>query len=692
MLSACLEGQTDRDVHGSLSGEIEAAMLHDCKTILERRFLNLQEKFTNNRWRLADDDMSEITVMLSECEKRLSLFLKGRINAEGEAETLPMELFRAKDEVKVLLDGLVDVRTIQQELLVVPSFAEQMKPYAQDGTHSHPQNEKERDLHIDHVEIAWGGTIERVYFSAPRFTQHLNDETKAKFLENCDLATTERRNKELLGAVDTLMDQMKNVEFFASRFKFYRFVQTYFDYIKLSNYLIIVLLNMNVLFSSEELAAPYPLLTDCPSSERLANGYCEIPDDLFPSFLLTCALGGMNFSIYFIIIGFVGLTEVPFVITQTEKAVKEFTTERTLDSTDIKFPFKPYLNWWALRPSAMMLGFVVVFMIIHSANFESSSTIYGFMAFFTSLFFAISLRQLVVVPWTWYLKLYTIIFDLTLSKPFLRNCVTLQVFCGLGFYDNKWFSVMLFDIFNNSRVLQDVLRAITQPAAKLFMVLYTMAITVIVFAMFGVRTFGTEEFHHREDESSCDSTLACFAYIFYAAVPAGDISGIMKHISPSEDGDLFWGRMLYDLVFFVWMVVLLFNIVAGLMLDTFSALREEENKRYDILTNSCFICGIRRSEYINQGLPSSAPSFDQHIEEEHNIWSYVNFVAKLKSKDPRNYNGREAYVWSKCSVNSLDWLPNKTSLYIEQAHEQRAINSEEEDGDTSANDSSDDED
>ena len=294
------------------------------------------------------------------------------------------------------------------------------------------------------------------------------------------------------------------------------------------------------------------------------------------------------------------------------------------------------------------------------------------------LLFCRGLRRSVVVPYNVPLQFFTITYDLVITKPFLRNHVGLQVFSFLGFQDNQWFTLMLFDIFNNSSVLQDIVRSITVPAPKLIMIFYTIIITVAVFATFGFRAFGTTEFQpgddvsrYDDDEFICHSALSCFMYIFYAGVPGGSITDLMRAVT-INDGPHYWNRIAYDLIFFIWMGILLFNIITGLMLDTFSALREEANEREDTLANSCFICGITRAAYDDLGLGNDAPSFDVHIEEEHSIWSYVNFLADLKDKNAHDFDGRETFVHEQITNGSLNWLPNRTSLHIENQRREAA--------------------
>ena len=65
----------------------------------------------------------------------------------------------------------------------------------------------------------------------------------------------------------------------------------------------------------------------------------------------------------------------------------------------------------------------------------------------------------------------------------------------------------------------------------------------------------------------------------------------LDFVNSNREGMEFIGRLAYDLTFFVWVGILLFNVITGLIVDTFSRLREEDAKRIDVLANECFICG-----------------------------------------------------------------------------------------------------
>ena len=55
---------------------------------------------------------------------------------------------------------------------------------------------------------------------------------------------------------------------------------------------------------------------------------------------------------------------------------------------------------------------------------------------------------------------------------------------------------------------------------------------------------------------------------------------------------LFVLRTMYDLTFFIIVIVIIIqNLIFGVIIDTFAALRAEKNKREEVLKNTCFICG-----------------------------------------------------------------------------------------------------
>lgn len=101
--------------------------------------------------------------------------------------------------------------------------------------------------------------------------------------------------------------------------------------------------------------------------------------------------------------------------------------------------------------------------------------------------------------------------------------------------------------------------------------------------------------------------------------------------------------MLFDVAFFVIVIILLLNIIFGIIIDTFGRLREEASAKADFLASYCFICGIPK-DVFESGVSKTnggTSSFAHHIKFEHNMWDYIFYLIYLKNKPKTEYTGVE---------------------------------------------------
>jgi hypothetical protein len=234
----------------------------------------------------------------------------------------------------------------------------------------------------------------------------------------------------------------------------------------------------------------------------------------------------------------------------------------------------------------------------------------------------------------------------------------------------EYFTLELLDIVIISPVIADFIQAVITPAKALALVFYLFACTVLIFASFGMSHFHsalqapTYDFETgQEGREECSSTLNCFILVFYhGLIRSGDMIEDLVSANPGAD---YFSRIVFDSFFFVWVGIILMNLITGLMVDTFDFIREEKQRTAQVLKNDCFVCGTLRSTYENYAMGNSAPSFDAHLAEDHNVWTYVYFIAYLKAKDPTEHSGIESYVWSQLKEESLEWIPTRTSFVLE---------------------------
>jgi len=170
----------------------------------------------------------------------------------------------------------------------------------------------------------------------------------------------------------------------------------------------------------------------------------------------------------------------------------------------------------------------------------------------------------------------------------------------------------------------------------------------------------------------CRSLLGCFYVLFYGGLSdAGNLKNFLATANPGAP--VYLKRIAFDSIFFIWVGIILLNIITGLMVDTFSRLREEKKQRNDTLEHECFVCGLTRGAYEDLTLASAAvahaavPPFDAHVGQDHDLWAYVHYVAYLGAKDPTEDSGIESFVRAQVAHHLLEWVPSRTSYALQQA-------------------------
>ena len=134
------------------------------------------------------------------------------------------------------------------------------------------------------------------------------------------------------------------------------------------------------------------------------------------------------------------------------------------------------------------------------------------------------------------------------------------------------------------------MRAVTDPIADIAAVFLLMVFVIVIFTMVGLYSFGqlitletgemqlnmTSGFIEPAEPGQCPNLAACFIQILDVGLRSGDIVGESFDDVTYEDGAGPWLlRVTYGLLFFLVIGVILFDIVTGIIIDKFSALREE---------------------------------------------------------------------------------------------------------------------
>ena len=255
------------------------------------------------------------------------------------------------------MDALVHLSSIYVELSLMPEFSAELEQLTDKRRKA--MGKDIMDTGVGKVEVSWNGRIESVNFKLPPEAAYLSEFTKEYFMQECDLSTSEKRMKALFEHMPVFIAEMERIYMLAETFPVYRVVAKTIVSFKKGLYLMVVLLNINVL-----------MVTFGNSSE---HGYNRLhraifhPGDEIISIYLTAFLALLLIAGYATVVVYHGLTEIPILI----KDLDDRTEAQLADPT-----IKPdaYRDAGAFGLWGAALLFNLVFIYIHAINYGNISS------------------------------------------------------------------------------------------------------------------------------------------------------------------------------------------------------------------------------------------------------------------------------------------------------------------------------
>ena len=260
--------------------------------------------------------------------------------------------------------------------------------------------------------------------------------------------------------------------------------------------------------------------------------------------------------------------------------------------------------------------------------------------------------------------LYVGFFDVFLFNREI-NIFLLSIILNILFLllNNYLFLVIeILFIANIVPTLSDILKAIRIKYLHIILVLLFDFLIVYVFSWLGFFFFQDFFVYDEILESSsgslisegfCYSSVQCYLYyISLGTRSGGGIGDSISAVSYQKDVKMFIARFFHDMLFFIIVNLILGNVFLGIIIDTFGELRDAQLENENDRKNICFICQLSSDACMTRNI-----DFDKHVNEEHNIWNYVYFLAYLYLGNPNNFNRVENSVWEKLANQDYSWIP-----------------------------------
>ena len=232
----------------------------------------------------------------------------------------------------------------------------------------------------------------------------------------------------------------------------------------------------------------------------------------------------------------------------------------------------------------------------------------------------------------------------------------------------------LLDVVLISRTLRTVIVALTRPLYELIVSTYLIGAVVVAFTVAGLLLFETPGAPSDPppgapyDDDFCVSLKRCIMVNVYNGIIDGTMASVSKQISSAgaaygkglpTAADL---RRMYMQLFFNFVVaLLLLNMVAGIIIDTFSQLSQESLEASKIKMNECFTTGLHRSQFETL----KEVDFDLDHKPRCAMLNYVHFIGYVMHKDCVNDSPLERVVRDKLRDGDASWIPTLTCFSLE---------------------------
>ena len=232
------------------------------------------------------------------------------------------------------------------------------------------------------------------------------------------------------------------------------------------------------------------------------------------------------------------------------------------------------------------------------------------------------------------------------------------IFAILGIVEhNFFFAFHLIEFIISQPILQYVFRAIVDPIAQLA---YTFIFFFILIYFYSLIIF--YYFQDIMPDYSCDSPAICMVFIYSNTFTSGgNLGNFIDEKHENSDGDMV--RYALDISYTIIMVWLVWQMVSGLIVDTFESLRGTREDKEDDMKSTCFICDLDKEEI--EKYYRGKEGFERHLKD-HSVFNYFFYTFYLEDKDSSEYSGLESYIKDQIDNESISWFPNKNSLKIEE--------------------------
>ena len=255
-------------------------------------------------------------------------------------------------------------------------------------------------------------------------------------------------------------------------------------------------------------------------------------------------------------------------------------------------------------------------------------------------------------------KIQIALYDTIYVRNYITTLIFLFIVSLIGAILTRGeiaYPFLLLAIVNLNPTLKNIVLGIKMKYLELILTYLLAIIIMFVFSNLGFYFFN-DDFNDTiggYEDNYCASLVFCFmSALDYGLRNRGGMGDLMTRISFKRHPSRYIGRIIYDDLFFILVVIIMIDMVFGIIIESFQELGNEEQKHVNDKKNHCFICHVNRGT-----VEKNRKDFNEHREKIHNLWNYVNYMISLKFADIHDLNAINSYAREKIDIKNISWLP-----------------------------------
>jgi hypothetical protein len=232
----------------------------------------------------------------------------------------------------------------------------------------------------------------------------------------------------------------------------------------------------------------------------------------------------------------------------------------------------------------------------------------------------------------------------------------------LSTYATFLFSLQLLTVIKFVPTIKEIVIAFKLRFSQLLSMVGFLAILIYFYSNIGF-FFLSNEFvktlDNGQTENLCSTLLGCSVTYFNLGVRSGGGIGDILEMKPYRDTSIYWIRWLSDMIFYITVILLLLNMINGVIVSTFSQIREESNEKEEDINNKCFICNIDRVEFEKRKI-----AFSDHLKYEHNTKTYIRFLIYLRLLNEKDLDADQGFIINCIKERDISCFPVLRSFSV----------------------------